>query len=216
MYFVFGGQGRTTYLGDMIKNLNADAGDFDDFVRTLQGYNVSFIEFDIETSWDFDSTFADQFESFAEQMAAAGMPVIVGASAPIGTVNTDWSSNAPAWLDGTFAAKNQVYFNVYTYATDEYANVVSGTDWLPTNTNGVAASQIMFSITSNNTKPATATFIDYADFVAAWPTCAMMKAIDRDGYAGVVVWVWWENFSPYVNTEALFTSFEVAAPAEIA
>jgi len=205
--FTFGGEGGTNGLGPMLEGLNNSTSGFSQFVATLQSYNVSFIHFDIEGSWATPPGFIDQFQQFAQTLTLVSKGTIaieVGASAPIGTVDNS-PSQAPAYLTPAFVQQNSIFFNVYTYYTLEVDNVVSSnTPWIPCDTD-IPASNILFSVTCNNTTPAPSGQMDFTDFMNEFPSSELLSTVKNEGYLGFDTWVWWQTpIYPQSNCLALF------------
>ncbi len=204
--FVFGGEGGTGDLGPMMQALNGSSTSFADFVKSLQAYHVSYIEFDIEGTWDTPPGFADHFESFASNLrthSAGSISILVGASAPVGTVDGA-GSNMPSYVTNDFVTANNVFFNVYTYYLLEVANVLDDpTPWIPTTE--IDPSRIAFSVTCNARQPAPSGQITFSAFMDGFPDSYFLKKVKAD-YLGMFVWVWWQKESDYPeeNLKALF------------
>ncbi|MEM9292802.1 MAG: hypothetical protein AAGD01_14060 [Acidobacteriota bacterium] len=199
--FVFGGEGGTENLGTMLKGLNADAQSFSAFVEVLRSYHVSYIEFDIEGSWDTPPDFATEFQAFAQNLTTQSsnqISTVIGASAPVGTVN-GLASNIPSYLDHDFAAAHNVYFNVYTYYTLEIDNVLNDpSPWLPSDTL-ISPSQIGFAVTANATTPAPPGQVTFTEFMQDFPNSTFRNTVEEN-YSGMTVWVWWHGATKYPSS----------------
>ena len=197
--FVFGGQGATVNIGPMMEGLNANPTDFAAFVETLQSYHVSYIEFDIETTWDTPPGFSEQFATFAENLTShsnGSIAIFVGASAPVGTVNGA-GSNIPSSINPAFVAANNIYFIVYTYYQLEVANVLDDpTPWIPSET-AIDPIRIGFSVTCNASTDVPSGQIGFSTFMEGFPNSYFRTTVEEKGYMGMFCWVWWCNNSLY-------------------
>lgn len=203
--FTFGGAGATANLGSMMAGLNNSSTDFENFVKTLQFYHVSFIHFDIESTWETPPGFSDQFQAFAEnllQTAGGTIAIEIGASAPIGTVNGA-SSEAPSFLTSAFVSKHHIYFNVYTYYELEVDNVIAeNTPWIPSKTD-ISPDRILFSVSCNATTPAPEGQLVFKDFMKSFLASDLKAAVEQQGYLGFTTWVWWQHTETYPSKNCL-------------
>ncbi|MEM9292805.1 MAG: hypothetical protein AAGD01_14075 [Acidobacteriota bacterium] len=205
--FVFGGEGGTRHLGTMLKGLNADEQSFRQFVEVLQSYHVSYIEFDIEGTWDTPPDFATEFQAFAQNLTTQSggeISILIGASAPVGTVDGA-SSNLPSYLDNDFAVAHNVYFNVYTYYTLEVDNVLTDpSPWIPSDTS-IGSDRIGFAVSSNAKTHAPEGQVNFTEFMQSFPSSTFRSTV-AESYLGMCVWVWWhrERMYPSANVLELF------------
>ncbi len=204
--FVFGGEGNVAEIGPMMKGLNESQSDFEDFVKTLQSYHVSYLEFDIEGTWDTPDGFADQFEAFAKNLKTqsdGSISIFVGASAPVGEVN-GVSSNMPSFVDNEFVSSNNIFFNVYTYYQLEVANVLENdTPWIPTTV--IDQDRIAFAVTCNDRSKPPQGQVLFSTFIKGLPDSSFLQKVQED-YLGFFVWIWWQGDSDYPmkNLRTLF------------
>ena len=158
----FGGQDNTSNLSNFISDLNTDKG-FESVYTVLKYFSLTdFIEFDIETDWNFDNQFGNNLEKFMENISNnddyKNIKIRVGATNPVGSSRgkgtgsngtNNVNSECPTWI----TKYNNMEFIIYTYGKCTSSNLFeTGNPWIPTTkNNGILPSDkknIQFAITA--------------------------------------------------------------------